>query len=53
MAAGARLVRPVPAWQPLRCGDVALDDTTALYRLRKTQDRHFLSVPGSADPSRS
>lgn len=53
MAAGARLVRPVPAGQPLRCGDVALDDTTALYRLRKTQDRHFLSVPGSADPSRS
>jgi predicted homoserine dehydrogenase-like protein len=48
MAAGARVVRPVPAGQPLRCGDVSLDDNTALHRLRTAQDQHFLSAPGSA-----
>ena len=48
MAAGARVVRPVLAGQPLRCGDVSLDNTTALHRLRTAQDQHFLSAPGLA-----
>ena len=48
MAAGARLTRRVRAGQPLKCGDVALDTSTALYRLRKAQDQHFLSPTGSA-----
>ena len=48
MAAGARLTRRVRAGQPLKCGDVALDTGTALYRLRKAQDQHFLSLTVSA-----
>jgi len=48
MAAGARLVRRVPAGQALRCGDVAMNSSTALFRLRKAQDRHFLSADGPA-----
>jgi predicted homoserine dehydrogenase-like protein len=48
MAAGALVVRPVLAGQPLRCGDVSLDNTTALHRLRTAQDQHFLSAPGLA-----
>ena len=48
MAAGARLTRRVRAGQPLKCGDVALDTGTALYRLRKAQDQHFLSPAGLA-----
>jgi predicted homoserine dehydrogenase-like protein len=48
MATGARLVRRVPAGQALRCGDVAMDSSTALFRLRKAQDRHFLTADGPA-----
>jgi predicted homoserine dehydrogenase-like protein len=48
MAAGTRLVRRVPAGQPLRCGDVAMDSTGALSRLRKAQDEHFLARQASA-----
>ena len=48
MAAGARLVRRVPAGQALRSGDVAMDNSTALCRLRKAQDRHFFSADGPA-----
>jgi predicted homoserine dehydrogenase-like protein len=38
----------VPAGQPLRCGDVAMDSTSALSRLRKAQDQHFLARQASA-----
>jgi predicted homoserine dehydrogenase-like protein len=48
MAAGTRLIRRVPAGQPLRCGDVAMDGTSALSRLRKAQDEHFLAMQASA-----
>jgi predicted homoserine dehydrogenase-like protein len=44
LAAGARITRRVPAGQPLRCADVSLATASALYRLRKAQDRHFLQA---------
>ncbi len=45
LSAGARVVRPVPQGQILRCGDINLDTRSALYTLRQSQDHHFFSSP--------
>lgn len=38
LAAGRRLLNPVPAGRAIRCRDVALDETSELWRLRRAQD---------------
>lgn len=39
LAANRRLIRDVPAGQPIRCADVALDPGSELWQLRQAQDR--------------
>lgn len=41
MCVGARVKRTVPAGQLVMCADVEVDPESALYRLRKSQDKNF------------
>lgn len=41
LAANRRLVRPVSAGNPILCGDVEIDGSSELLRLRQEQDRIF------------
>lgn len=45
LCAGARVVRPVPQGQTLRCSDVSVDTRSTLYTLRQSQDQHFFPSP--------
>lgn len=48
LAAGARVLRRVSAGRPLCWGDVTLDESSALCRLRHDQDGHFAADLGRA-----
>jgi predicted homoserine dehydrogenase-like protein len=45
LAQQVKLVRPVAKGQSLTWGDVAIDDTTRAYALRREMERRFAPAP--------